>query len=110
MIETVFYKAKGIKIEVKRVGLFSKGIGLTFRTSKTKNLLFDFKRDTRMSITSYFVFFPFLAIWLDDKNRVIHKEIINPFRFNVAPKKAFRKLIEVPVNKRNSKILAFFRR
>jgi len=99
---------KRIKIDTRRLGQFSKGIGLMFRRSRSDNLLFEFKKDVKMAIHSFFVFFPFLAIWVDSKNRVIDFEIVRPFRPRVMPKKKFRKLIEVPINFKNREIIKFF--
>jgi len=75
---------------------FRKFTGLMFRTRKTKPLLFEFKKDTRMAIHSFFVFFPFKAIWLDKENRIIEQRTVKPFTFCARPRKAFRKLIEIP--------------
>ena len=96
---------KSIKIEVRRVGFFGKFIGLMFKTCKTGNLLFEFSKNTQLSIHSIFVFFPFLAVWLDDKNRVVEKRIVKPFTIAVLPKKLFRKLIEIPFNSKNYAVL-----
>ena len=52
-----------------------------------------------MAIHSFFVFFPFLAIWLDDKDKIIDSKVIKPFRFSILPSKKFVKLIEIPINK-----------
>jgi len=73
-----------------------------------KNLLFEFNKQTNIAIHSYFVFFDFLAIWLDDKNKVIEWKIIKPFNSLTRPNKSFFKLVEVPINKNNEKILQFF--
>ncbi len=106
------YSGKKINLDVKKLGAFSKGIGLMFRSRETDNLLFDFKKETNISIHSFFVFFPFLAIWLDSQNNVLESRIVKPFCFSVRPKKHFMRLIEVPLNSRNKKIaeMLFFRR
>ncbi|PIN89000.1 hypothetical protein COU60_04975 [Candidatus Pacearchaeota archaeon CG10_big_fil_rev_8_21_14_0_10_34_76] len=104
----IFSRKKKIKLTVKRTGFFTKGIGLMFRTAKTDKLLFEFKKDTLASITSIFVFFPFLAIWLDEKNNVLEKRIVRPFIFAIRPQKKFRKLVEVPLNHKNRQIIDFF--
>lgn len=95
-------------IRAYQVGFFRKGIGLMFRTSDTDILLFSFKKATRASITSCFVFFPFLALWLDDKNKVIESRIVKPFRLRIAPKEKFCRLVEIPVNSKNMKNIDFF--
>ena len=79
--------------KVKGLGMIS---GLMFRTRKTSPLVFEFKKDTRMAIHSFFVFFPFKAIWLNSENKIIAQKIVKPFTFCVRPRKQFRKLIEIP--------------
>jgi len=86
-----------IKIRnAKRVNALGMILGLMFRTRKTRPLVFEFKKDVRMAIHSFFVFFPFKAIWLDEKNNIIEQKIVRPFTFCVRPRKPFRKLIEIP--------------
>ena len=104
----VFNKTSRRKLIVKRAGFFSKGFGLMFRPSGTSNLLFEFKKNVNLSITSLFVFFPFLAIWLDDENKVLGIKIVQPFISKINATKKFRKLIEVPFNEKNKGIIDFF--
>ena len=104
----VFYKDRKIKISVKRVSNFGKYTGLMFSSSKKQNLLFDFSRKSFVAIHSLFVFYPFLALWLNEKNSVIERAIIRPFTFLVTPKNRPSKLVEIPLNKKNSKIIEFF--
>jgi len=85
------YKEKSRILNVRQVKGLAMGIGLTFKSRNTEILLFDFGKLTRLSITSFFVFFPFLAVWLDGKNRVIEKRVVQPFQFRIAPKKGFRR-------------------
>ena len=105
---SIFYRGKKKNLDVKQVIGLGMGIGLTFKSRNTRNLLFDFGKEVRRSITSYFVFFSFLAVWLDSKNRVVEKAVIRPFRSRILPKKKFVKLVEVPINYGNRKILEFF--
>ena len=97
-----------IIVDVKKTSFLGRGLGLTFRTREARNLLFDFRRDTMTSITSFFVFFPFLAVWLDSNNKVIDAEVIKPFRFMIKPSKKFRRLVEIPLTKKNAKTVEFF--
>ncbi len=99
MLIDLNYKSKKISLNVKFCKL--KFLGLMFtRREKAKALLFDFKRLRRISIHSWFVFFDFVAVWLDDKSRIIEVRVVKPFSFSICPKKSFSKLIEIPVNKR----------
>jgi uncharacterized membrane protein (UPF0127 family) len=96
----------GELVSVRKVGVFN--FGLMFRGSRTDNLLFEFSKKGFRAITSFFVFFPFLAVWLDDKNNVVDWRVVKPFRFSINSKKKFRKLVEIPINDKNSKIIQFF--
>lgn len=98
---------KKIKINVHKVNSIGKITGLMFKSKNTRNLLFEFSTNSKLSIHSYFVFFPFLAVWLDDKNKIVEKRIVKPFNFSVKPVKNFRKLVEVPLNNENKRIIGF---
>lgn len=100
-------KNKKIKINVKKVSFFGKFSGLMFKNKNTSNLLFEFSKNVNISIHSLFVFFPFLAVWLDDKNKVVEKRIVKSFILSVKPIKKFRKLVEIPLNNENKKIIDF---
>ena len=102
------YSGKSLELKIKRTNLFSKFFGLMFRNSETENLLFDFARDCKIRIHSFFVFFPFLIIWLNEENEVVGHKIVKPFRFSVSSTKKFRKFVEVPINRKNRRILDFF--
>ena len=102
------YSGKSLNLKIKRTNLFSKFFGLMFRSSETENLLFDFAKDCKIRIHSFFVFFPFLIIWLNEENEVVGHKIVKPFRFSVSSTKQFRKFVEVPINRKNQQILDFF--
>jgi uncharacterized membrane protein (UPF0127 family) len=104
----IHYKKKSINIPVKKVSYLGEGIGLMFHSKNTNNLLFEFNKQSNMKIHSIFVFFDFLAIWLNEKNKVIGWKVVKPFTPSVSPKKSFSKLIEVPINDKNRKISHFF--
>ncbi|MBI3623711.1 DUF192 domain-containing protein [Candidatus Pacearchaeota archaeon] len=98
------YKNRKISIDLESCPNF--GIGLMFKSRNTNALLFDFKKKTKLSITSLFVFFPFVAVWLDAKNKVLEIRTIKPFRLAISPKKSFNKLIEIPINGNYAKEVA----
>ena len=98
---------KKINLKVHKVSFFGRFSGLMFRTRKVENLLFEFSEDVNYSIHSLFVFFPFLAVWLDKNNNVVDKKIVFPFILSVKTKKMFRKLVEIPLNNENTKIVDF---
>ena len=102
------YKEKSINVDVEKLSIPGMFVGLMFKSKETDILLFNFLYKRRWSIHSLFVFFPFLAIWLDEKDKVIEAEIVKPFSFSISPKKPIKKLIEVPINKKNRNILKLF--
>ena len=108
-MEIVIKKGKKkIKLDVRKTGFLSRGTGLTFKNKWTDSLLFELDKDSRIAITSWFVFFPFLILWLDNMNNVLEMAIVRPFVFSLRPEKNFRKFVEIPINAKNSKKIAFF--
>lgn len=103
----IYYKNKSIEVSVKKVSEIGKISGLMFKSRNTDCLLFLNKRDSRMAIHSWFVFFDFLAVWLDENNKVIEFRRVKPYTFLVKPEKKFRKLIEIPMNSKNRRIIEF---
>ncbi len=102
------YKNKKINLEVRNCKYFFQKIrGLMFRRrgNAPALLLFDLKNPHRFKIHSLFVFFPFVAVWLDDKNNILEIKRINSWKFCILPKKKFCKLVEIPCNKRYKGIL-----
>lgn len=94
-----------INIEVSVVPKWYEAIGLMFkRREKARALLFSFKKPVKMAIHSYFVFFPFFAVWLDEKGKVVSYKFVRPFEFNILPSGKFTKLIEIPLNKKYSSL------
>lgn len=101
-------KNKKIELKVKKVSELGKFIGLMFKTRNTENLFFEFKRQNKPAIHSFFVFFTFLAIWLDERGNVAEFEIVKPFTFSLSPRCSARKLIEIPINEKNKEIVQLF--
>jgi len=99
---------KKILVNTRKLSYFDYFRGLMFKTKNSENLLFDF--GGRWGIHSFFVFFSFLALWLDEKNKVVEWKVVKPFSSFVRPKKKFAKLIEIPLNDKNREVLAVFRR
>jgi len=100
--------SKKITLDVEKCNLFGMFRGLMFRRrEKVEALLFDFETPRRAAIHSLFVFFPFVAIWLDEDNKILEIKKVFPWKFFVFPKMNFCKLIEIPINERYRKILKF---
>jgi uncharacterized membrane protein (UPF0127 family) len=102
----VGFKGKKINIEARKLAFSEQFIGLMFKSKNSENLLFDCPG--KWGIHSFFVFFPFLAIWVDNKNNVQEIRIVKPFTFYVEPKREFAKLIELPINEKNKKTIQNF--
>lgn len=98
------YRGKKISIGVEDCNTFGKFRGLMFRRKEeARALLFDFKRPVSLRLHSLFVFFPFIAVWIDGRGKVIGARKIPPFSFSAMPKKPFRKIIEIPDNTKYKK-------
>lgn len=106
--ERVFYNCKKIDIPVMTTSFFGRFKGLMFKNADTNNLLFEFSRDVSWSIHSFFVKFNFLAVWLDSKNNVVDFKIVRPYCPRVRLSRKYKKLIEIPLNQSNRKIISFF--
>ena len=99
------YKGKSFSLNLKTCNWFEKISGLMFtRKEMAKALLFEFEKPTKMKIHSFFVFFPFIAIWLDSDGKIIGLKLVKPFKPGVSPQKSFTKLIEIPLNKKYTSI------
>lgn len=94
-------------VAVHEVGFFRRGIGLMFRSSNTDNLLFTFSKACRAAITAWFVFFPFMAVWLNEKKHVVDLAFVYPFTFALSPRVNAKYLVELPYNKKNAALIAF---
>ncbi|MFH1607863.1 MAG: hypothetical protein ABIA78_01905 [archaeon] len=100
------YKNNEFDLDVKKVSELGKISGLMFcRRENARTLLFEFNKSTRMAIHSWFVFFPFIAIWLDDKNQVVEIKKITSWRSYIVPKRKFSKLIEIPCNEKYEELI-----
>ena len=102
------YKNKKFNVDAKICNWLCKFSGLMFsRREKAEALLFEFKNPTKIKIHSLFVFFPFVAVWLDDKNKIVDIKVVKPFAFSVSSSRHFTKLLEIPVNKKYEEICSF---
>ncbi|MBU2616953.1 MAG: DUF192 domain-containing protein [Nanoarchaeota archaeon] len=97
------HKGKKISLNCRECGFFS--LGLMFRSKWTMSCVFEFEEITNFKISSIFVFFPFVAIWLDSDGKVMEIKKIEPFTLLTFPKKSYRTLVEVPINEGNSEIV-----
>lgn len=95
-----------IEIKVKKCGCFRKAFGLMFcRREKAKALLFEFSKPEKFHLTSLFVFFPFICVWLDERNNIIDIRKIKPFKFHVLSRRFYKKFIEIPISSHYKEII-----
>jgi len=94
------YKKNKFNIRVRECKGLHKILGLMFKSRDADALFFNFNKQTNTKIHSFFVFFPFVAIWLDERNNLVDIKKVKPFTFSTGSRKTFNKLIEIPLNKR----------
>ena len=99
------YRGRKFSLEVEECKRANWGLGLMFKSRNVKPLLFNFNKKIDWTLTSLFVFFPFLALWLDDKNNVIETRVVKPFIPGILSKKPFSKLLEIPINDKNKQLI-----
>jgi uncharacterized membrane protein (UPF0127 family) len=104
----VHFGGKKIELFAEECNIFEKGIGLMFsKREKARILLFRFKNEQKIRIHSFFVFYPFIAIWLDKQGKIIDMKIVNPFLPHISHKGLAVALIEIPINQKNKEITKF---
>ncbi|MDO8467895.1 MAG: DUF192 domain-containing protein [Nanoarchaeota archaeon] len=93
-------------LDVYQCNSFERIIGLMFsRRESAKALMFEFSYDVKMPIHSWFVFYPFVVLWLDKNNKILEKKVVTPWAFSISPSKKYKKLVEIPINSNYNKIL-----
>ena len=96
---TIYYRRKKRKIIVEDCNALQKAIGLMFSFRESARiLLFSFERKQKIRIHSFFVFYPFAAVWLDEKNKIVDLKIVKPFVPCISHNGKADKLIEIPIN------------
>jgi len=107
---TIKYKKKRIKVIAEDCNVLKKFVGLMFsRRQNAKILLFHFKKKQSIPIHSFFVFYDFLAVWTDNKNKVVDLKLVKPFTFCVASRKLAFNLVEIPINSAYRRCLERFK-
>ncbi|GIU68720.1 MAG: hypothetical protein KatS3mg001_570 [Candidatus Pacearchaeota archaeon] len=95
----ILVKLRGKKYSLKGKELsgFEQFFGLMFKKKeKAEILIFKMKKPKKIKIHSFFVFFPFIAIFLNSRKEVVDIKVIKPFKFFFSSKKA-KFLIEIPI-------------
>ncbi len=103
IVKNILIKAGTCKFNSEIVEtFFQKTKGLMF--SEKKNVLFIFECECIFGIHSFFVFFPFDAIYIDEKKKVVDVvRKIKPFTVCIRNKKPAKYLLEL-TNENNLKI------
>jgi len=86
-----------IKIKMKRIKGLNKYLGLMFKIHP-EVLVFEFDKPIITPIHSLFCR-SFYAEWYDEKDNLIERRLVKPFRINIKPKNKYKKLIEIPCYK-----------
>lgn len=91
---TVLCNGKRIAGDCRMVdSLLGKTIGLMF--GKRRNLLFRFTHEKSIPIHSFFVGFPFYAVYIDARWKVVETHHVKPFTSLVKNKKKAKYLLEL---------------
>lgn len=102
----IYLGKRNYEISVLVCNWIKRFFGLMFcRRQNARILLFEFKKSGTIKIHSLFVFFPFLAVWLNNQNEILDIKLVKPFTFSVSSRKSYSKLIEIPLNSKNRQII-----
>ena len=102
------FKGKRINITAKECSGLNRFFGLMFKNRDDANpLLFEFKKSVSFRIHSLFVFFPFIAIWMDERNHVLDFQVVEPFALSIKAKRQYKKLLEIPMNEKYDRKINF---
>ncbi|MBT4258257.1 hypothetical protein HOD88_03695 [archaeon] len=92
---------ENILLNVRKQSFFDMGRGLLFYPrEKAPALIFYSSHPKLDAIHSCFLFFDFLAIWLDKNNNVLEIRKIRPWQIHSNHDGDWKKLIEIPISKR----------
>lgn len=101
------FRGKRVHTSVKAVNGFGSLQGLMFSSSACESLLFSFRSFFTPSIHSFFVFFPFYAVWLNQRREIVHVDYVRPFTLRVFPRATSAFLVEIPDHTNNAQITSF---
>jgi len=103
----IFLNGKEITVrDTLKANHLMKLTGLMF-SMREKALPMIFETKNPLSIHSFFVFYEFLAVWLDEKNNVLDYKIVKPFSIREIAEKDFSKILEIPLNRRYYDVVNF---
>jgi uncharacterized membrane protein (UPF0127 family) len=103
MEESIYLKfgKRKLLLNIKKQSFFEIGRGLLFYSREKAPILMYKSNNPKLdAIHSWFVNFPFLAIWLDKNNNILEIRRIDPWKIHANHDGNWNKLIEVPISKR----------
>jgi uncharacterized membrane protein (UPF0127 family) len=103
----VFKGGRSCSVSVLPVHVFTQFTGLMFKTRRTPIRLFSYSSSRRVAIHSWFVFFPFLVVWLDGRNQIIEFRVVQPFTSYVLPSRNAVSFLEIPLDGKNQGLVSF---
>jgi uncharacterized protein len=80
--------------------IFSKGIGLMFKTKINKPYIFIFDKEKIIQLHMWFVFMTIDVIFLDRNKKIVEMSTLKPFTL-YTPKKKAMYIIEMPIGSKN---------
>ncbi len=100
-------RGKRIRVSARTLTSLGKISGLMGTPlERAEILLFSFSKPTRRAIHSFFVRFPFVAVWCDEHFRVLEVRKVTPWKLSVTPSRRFSHLLEIPVTPKYRRILS----
>lgn len=79
--------------------VFSRTLGLMFTPSlgSSEGILLVANRQSKAqtSIHSFFVFFTFDALWIDEHNKIVDKQTVKPFQALIQPRSPAKYVLEL---------------
>ncbi len=96
---TFFYNNQRININcVKITSYFNKAVGLMFKSySKAKISVFIFNPARKISLTTFFCFFPMLILFFKDK-KLVNFSVVKTFKSNIPSDFEVDTIVEIPLN------------
>lgn len=79
--------------------------GLIFSPRKT--LVFVFSKEKRVSLHTFFVFFPITVLFLDENKKIVEQTIMKPFTLYFPQQKA-KYIVEIPGEIKHVKTVQFY--
>jgi len=73
--------------------ILGQSLGLMFSHKKT--IVFEFKNERKVSLHTFFVFFPITVLFLNSEKKIVEHTVMKPFRFYFPTHKS-KYIVELP--------------